>query len=616
MPALLSSGVFERLRHLQSHLDATDISHLAHRFGAEHPDVPPFDRTVSPEPTAGELRDFIDKYLADPESGRSGQWSLRESMIAYSLSAIFKDCSVFLTLPLVSDGRGWRVADSGGAVKVIDLDLKPLGNMRKWYDLDEEVWRYWHDTHPPTSTPPASPGQGAVSFETPRPLRAIPDRLHNASTDALFVPTPDRAIEDPIDSQMTRSPTQGPPGLPTGPETSSTRALFSRTPEDSRATTPTGEYPINAGEMFAPLDILTKETNAAESSTQDTAPLGNTPEAVKTDKGDKILAQEVTTGNNQPTENIAVPSALPASADEVLSDIAAPLIADDGARETVPDLSALVIKPDDSASVPSTTLVPGVVSTSGDVQSEDDPVLGSAMTRSFEPILDAQSLVGAEDTGTADMSLLRGPSPVVGKGEPKVLPDGSTTEPHPVIRADTAAPESQNDNVLVPPADLSHMSGTMPEEIADRSQSEARRLPSATATSPDSTITTLHQDASHEVQTPDGTGPPLHENDDGSRVMPSTTNEIPSTRLIQVENRPLLSHTGMEELADPVDGSERDDRGAAATAGAADLDASLLPESAGPTTPFFTPMAATLQDETINPLEVVSAETSVSELPR
>lgn len=72
-------------------------------------------------------------------------------MIAYALSATFKDCSIFVTCPLVPDGdgngSGWKAIEAETTVKVIDLDLKPIKNMRKWYDLDEKIWRYWYDTH-------------------------------------------------------------------------------------------------------------------------------------------------------------------------------------------------------------------------------------------------------------------------------------------------------------------------------------------------------------------------------------------------------------------------------------------------------------------------------------
>lgn len=254
VPALLESTVLYRLQHLQSHLDATDISHLARRFAIEHPGKDVFDKALLPDPDMGEIRKFIDKYLADPEAGRTDAWTLRESLVAYSLSALFKDCSIFISLPLVQDGHSWKLADSGPAVKVIDLDLKPLGNMRKWYDLDEQIWRYWHETHQSDITPPAATpdiASAGESYQTPEPLRGIPDRLHNPSTDALFLPTPDRAIDNPIDSPSILPPHLG---LLSGPDASSTRALFSRTPGASGTNTPTEDRSIDTRELLVPLN--------------------------------------------------------------------------------------------------------------------------------------------------------------------------------------------------------------------------------------------------------------------------------------------------------------------------------------------------------------------------
>lgn len=145
MPALQRSGVLQRLRTLQSHLDYTDISHIAQRFALEHPQSSLFDPSLIPEPTSEELHQVIDLYLSDTPKPTS--WSLHQSIIAYSLSATFKDCSIFITCPLVPNGNGWKAIEAETTVKVIDLDLKPIKNMRKWYDLDEEIWRYWHATH-------------------------------------------------------------------------------------------------------------------------------------------------------------------------------------------------------------------------------------------------------------------------------------------------------------------------------------------------------------------------------------------------------------------------------------------------------------------------------------
>jgi hypothetical protein len=235
-PVLWHSGVMQRLRDLQSTLDGTDISHLAQRFAAECPESDLFDPTLLPQPSAEELRQFIDLYLSDPHAGKSDKWSLRESLIAYALSATFKDCSVFITCPLVSTSDGWKLDKPQATVKVIDLDLKPLANMRKWYDLDEKIWRHWQDTK---SVAPEADLQPEHQLATPAQITrsAIPSRLASSSTEALYMPTPDRQENNPMDYPGT-TPSFGSGLAISGQDTSSTRALHSKTPEDSQPSTP------------------------------------------------------------------------------------------------------------------------------------------------------------------------------------------------------------------------------------------------------------------------------------------------------------------------------------------------------------------------------------------
>lgn len=233
----------QRLQHLQSTLDGTDISHIAQRFATECPQSELFDPTLLPQPSAEELRQFVDLYLSDPNAGKYDKWSLRESILAYALSATFKDCSIFITCPLVSTPSGWKLDEAEATVKVIDLDLKPVASMRKWYDLDEKIWRHWQDTGSSPSLESTQESQPINQLETPIQIMrgAIPSRLASSSTEALFVPTPDRQIHDPLD-QLGATPNLG-RGIRavSGLDASSTRALHTRTPEDSQPATPTAE---------------------------------------------------------------------------------------------------------------------------------------------------------------------------------------------------------------------------------------------------------------------------------------------------------------------------------------------------------------------------------------
>ncbi|WRT67916.1 uncharacterized protein IL334_004890 [Kwoniella shivajii] len=161
-PILLSSRVFVALKSLQSTLDPTDISDLASRFSDAYPDMNLFDPSLIPFPTFSELDQFVDLYLSSPQSGKGDSWTLRERLIAFALSAIFKDCSIFVKLTLQSstsshddkDGKvEWKLVDGSGTVKIIDLDLKPIHNLKTWKERDDKIWKYWLE-HPPHPTSP------------------------------------------------------------------------------------------------------------------------------------------------------------------------------------------------------------------------------------------------------------------------------------------------------------------------------------------------------------------------------------------------------------------------------------------------------------------------------
>lgn len=148
LSALQTSSALPLLKNLQQNLDPIDISSLAALFQAEHPNSPLFDPDLIAEVSAVELNSFVDIYVSDPQAGqRMDSWSLRERIIAYALSAIFKDCSLFIrgVLKHAEDGA-WRLVSGGESVKVIDLDLKPVKNIQKWAETDEKVWKHWLKT--------------------------------------------------------------------------------------------------------------------------------------------------------------------------------------------------------------------------------------------------------------------------------------------------------------------------------------------------------------------------------------------------------------------------------------------------------------------------------------
>jgi hypothetical protein len=162
LPLLDQSAVLPKLKALQSSLDATDISDLAARFAREHPNVPVFEASVLHDIEADELDAFAAKYVqqvSEPNGVDAQGWTLRERIVAYSLSAIFKDCSIIIRAVLApitgtgthaeageeAAGEGEWTAQPSSSVKLLDLDLKPL-KMRHWYELDDKLWKHWRDT--------------------------------------------------------------------------------------------------------------------------------------------------------------------------------------------------------------------------------------------------------------------------------------------------------------------------------------------------------------------------------------------------------------------------------------------------------------------------------------
>ncbi|EIW73448.1 hypothetical protein TREMEDRAFT_24841, partial [Tremella mesenterica DSM 1558] len=170
---LKSTEVLNLLKSLQMAFDPTDISALAQQYRIEFPESELFDPSNIPDPTAEEIKDLVDLLLSDPSRRLHApqstdspsppttlrtpaivapiheKWTFRQRCVAYGLSAIFKDCSIFLTLHLIdnpqSDGsETWSLVEDKSSLKIIDLDLKPL-SLKKWYDLDHSIWSNWCD---------------------------------------------------------------------------------------------------------------------------------------------------------------------------------------------------------------------------------------------------------------------------------------------------------------------------------------------------------------------------------------------------------------------------------------------------------------------------------------
>ncbi|KAL4265343.1 Inositol-pentakisphosphate 2-kinase [Pleurotus pulmonarius] len=157
MPLLTDTPVLRILAKLQRTLDILDIeglSSLWHRTlvsyadPAAGPDTPlsPVGQTSSlfesPDPTIDDWSDFIDQYLVQIGSSTTKEErmnhaqpltsNLRYYLMAYLLSATFKDCSIIIK-PVMPGTQG------KGSITIIDLDPKGMDRLRKWERLDAQI---------------------------------------------------------------------------------------------------------------------------------------------------------------------------------------------------------------------------------------------------------------------------------------------------------------------------------------------------------------------------------------------------------------------------------------------------------------------------------------------
>ncbi|WWD05014.1 hypothetical protein V865_003085 [Kwoniella europaea PYCC6329] len=280
IPILNSSQVFQILKTLQSTLDPTDISDLASRFSSAHPDAELFDPALILSPTSAGLKEFIKLYLSSPEAGKTADaWTLRQRMIAFALSAIFKDCSVFVKFTLAScspplststektEGK-WSLVEGSGKVKIIDLDLKPIQNLGKWKTTDDKIWKYWLDTHP-SSTP--------TTTRPERDAQKSDDAVKEEEGRTLDIPIRHKAI-----SRLTLSGIAE-VGSTITSDGASTRALFVPTPDRTRENTPLPTpAPVTAGssmeDSLDPVDLQSNQNHQSESPVEDQG--GSVPQVV------------------------------------------------------------------------------------------------------------------------------------------------------------------------------------------------------------------------------------------------------------------------------------------------------------------------------------------------
>ena len=155
---LIETPVLRLLSNLQRNLDMLDIEGLSklwrltessnrETFLPQLPDssssTPPLGESSpfvnSPEPTLSDWINFLDTYLSTtkPELDHSNPLpeNLRYYLLAYLLSATFKDCAIIVRLDFLRATQEM----SPSSVVVIDLDPKRMNKLKGWEILDMKI---------------------------------------------------------------------------------------------------------------------------------------------------------------------------------------------------------------------------------------------------------------------------------------------------------------------------------------------------------------------------------------------------------------------------------------------------------------------------------------------
>lgn len=154
VPLLVETPVLRTLAKLQRSLDVLDIEGLSKLWSLSlkqstsevssvieaTAEQLPLIGSTSPEPSIADWTEFVDEYLTSHKSLDHSDpklSNLRYYLLAYLLSATFKDCSIMLRTHQHKDSSSPEGVK--GTVTVIDLDPKSIGRLSKWEKLDREI---------------------------------------------------------------------------------------------------------------------------------------------------------------------------------------------------------------------------------------------------------------------------------------------------------------------------------------------------------------------------------------------------------------------------------------------------------------------------------------------
>jgi len=147
LPLLMETPILRVLSKLQGTLDVLDIEGLSNLWYIVEGPGPLFESTggsssiALAEPTKSEWTEFLDRYLSPGELDHTNprKENLRYYLLAFLLSATFKDCSMMIRLNLLGASGPFPERGSPEQVTVIDLDPKSMDRLKKWEKLDREI---------------------------------------------------------------------------------------------------------------------------------------------------------------------------------------------------------------------------------------------------------------------------------------------------------------------------------------------------------------------------------------------------------------------------------------------------------------------------------------------
>ncbi|SCV69033.1 BQ2448_2053 [Microbotryum intermedium] len=145
---LVGSPLLEKLATLQSSLDRLDIEGLASRIeqvqGVSLSSSKLDFSQLGPQPTQIEWIEWVASRSSSSSCIPKDSDDLRSEILAYLLSATFKDCSIMMRLrrlPVDATSE----AQFECTIKAIDLDPKPIDRLGKYFKMDQEIVSNWRE---------------------------------------------------------------------------------------------------------------------------------------------------------------------------------------------------------------------------------------------------------------------------------------------------------------------------------------------------------------------------------------------------------------------------------------------------------------------------------------